>query len=79
MNTESKDGGPAFPDDRSQVGMTLRQYYKAAALQGIMANADFLVSVRENAKGHSADIIIAANAGQLADAMLAEDEEHAKK
>jgi hypothetical protein len=31
------DGGPAFPDDRWQAGMTLRDYFAAAALQGIVA------------------------------------------
>ena len=34
------DGGPAFPDDRWQAGMTLRDYFAAAALQGLMAQYD---------------------------------------
>ena len=38
MNQPINDGGPAFPDDRWQAGMTLRDYFAAAALHGILAN-----------------------------------------
>lgn len=37
MSDETKkvdDGGPAFPDDRSQVGMSLRDWFAGMALQG---------------------------------------------
>jgi len=37
MSTLIDDGGPAFPDDRSQVGMTLRDYFAAQALAGILS------------------------------------------
>jgi len=40
MNQPINDGGPAFPDDRWQAGMTLRDYFAAAALQGLMAEYD---------------------------------------
>jgi len=48
------DGGPAFPseeqircngevcDTRKFTGMTLRDYFAAAALQGLMASRNFL-------------------------------------
>jgi len=54
------DGGPAFPDDRWQAGMTLRDYFAAAALQGLLA---------DNGGGGSWDID-ALNAFKAADAML---------
>ncbi len=40
MSQPINDGGPAFPDDRWQAGMTLRDYFAAAALQGLMAKLD---------------------------------------
>lgn len=70
------DGGPAFPCHMQQhhdglAGMTLLDYFAGQALAGIMANADFLVSARENGKGASLDIVIASNAYDMAAAMLA--------
>lgn len=71
----NKDGGAAFPCHTNPLpgklanapqGMTLRQYYKAAAL---LSNRDPNLHV-EN---------IAVTTGVLADALLSEDEEHAKK
>ena len=56
--------------------MTLRQYYKSAALQGIMANAAYLEVL--GADGHGTPQVLALHAAQIADAMLAEDEEHSK-
>ena len=56
--------------------MTLRQYYKAAMLQGWAAgrnNGD----VRD--PGNSTAEMVASACGKYADAMLAEDEEHANK
>lgn len=35
MSTPINDGGPAFPDDHSQVGMTLRDYFAGQALAGL--------------------------------------------
>ena len=35
MSTPINDGGPAFPDDRSQVGMTLRDYFAGQALTNV--------------------------------------------
>lgn len=80
----TKDGGPAFPvvtgaigaresdpeyNIQSSGGMTVRQVYKAAALQGLLAN---------DAYGEEGYSKLAEWAGSQADAMLAEDEEHAK-
>lgn len=36
MSTPINDGGPAFPDDRSQVGRTLRDWFAGQALIGIL-------------------------------------------
>ena len=40
MSNKTNDGGPAFPADFQlySTGMTLRDYFAAAALQGILAN-----------------------------------------
>ena len=80
-----KDGGPAFPvvsvfvdasntDDQSGTtissergGMTMRQYYKAAALTGILASYE---------KNRYTSETITNWPSEIADAMLAEDEEH---
>ena len=47
MNQPINDGGPAFPNVPSDPqysdwdrGMTLRDYFAAAALQGLMANSE---------------------------------------
>lgn len=56
------DGGPAFPivsDDLCATGMTLRDYFAAAALQGFGAN-------------HWTSEMTARAAYAFADAMLAE-------
>jgi hypothetical protein len=46
MNKETiNDGGPAFPTPagvQHNDGMTLRDYFAAAALQGLMASRNFL-------------------------------------
>lgn len=54
MSEPINDGGPAFPceeqircngevcDIRKFTGMTLRDYFAAAALQGLMASRNFL-------------------------------------
>ena len=52
------------------TGMTMRQYYKAAALTGLLAHSEL---------GQEPHATLARLAGEQADAMLREDEEHAKK
>ena len=61
MSTTINDGGTAFPDDRSQVGMTLRDYFAGQALAGILASANF---------GNTKDWI-GAKAYETADSMIA--------
>jgi hypothetical protein len=49
MNIQN-DGGPAFPTPagiQHNDGMTLRDYFAAAALQGLMANPNQIKSWRE--------------------------------
>ena len=68
------DGGPAFPgvhDGMKPQGMTIRQYYKAAALQGLLATGDYAFY------GESLEVNVRA-AGRIADAMIDEDTEAAK-
>lgn len=66
---------PAFPIVLSEIeerGMTLRDYFAAAALTGIFAG-DGLAALLDNAKkGKDHDPLIAFAAYELADAMLAE-------
>jgi hypothetical protein len=40
MSNKINDGGPAFPADFQlySTGMTLRDYFAAAALQGVLSN-----------------------------------------
>lgn len=68
-----KNGGLAFPkfDWKSGDGMTMRQYYKAAALQGMLANEAGPLN-RDKRSDVSKDC------AEIADAMIAEDEEAAK-
>lgn len=54
------DGGPAFPVECLSIGMTLRDYFAAAALQGSIANPE--------SSGDWNDF--AADAYRYADAML---------
>ncbi len=45
MSAPINDGGPAFPTPvgiQHNDGMTLRDYFAAAALQGLMASRNFL-------------------------------------
>lgn len=77
-----KDGGSAYPQHgwssdpdvlarmAGQGGITVRQYYKAAALQAMR----LISQVSEYGATEAAR-----DAGSYADALLAEDEEHAKK
>lgn len=75
---ELKDGGPAFPlvDHENGVrfdkpGMTLRQYYKAEAMNSLLAGLLANSSLKQEIKIYWEDI--ANKSGQLADAMIAED------
>lgn len=63
-------GGPAFPIVRRDVtsefnnGMTMHQYYKSAAMQGILSNPNWEGDQDELAK----------MSGIFADVMIAEDQ-----
>ena len=70
MSTPINDGGPAFPVQladkvsyANQPGMTLRDYFAAAALQGLLACPNCEAAFWESFVGQSY---------QLADAMIAE-------
>jgi hypothetical protein len=74
-----KDGGYAFAKGKSnppyQDGMTMRQYYKAAALEGMH------LPVYDRNDGPPSKLMewaanAAWSAGVIADAMLMEDAEH---
>jgi len=70
------DGGTAFPTEYNDSGMTLRDYFAAAALQGEVGGEDFggeisLFRSAENAQ------LMARRAYRLADAMLAARKEEA--
>lgn len=62
----AKDGGPAFPtpNDYSNPGMTLRDYFAAAALPAVYAHAMVV--------GCESQDTIVAEAYELADTMLEE-------
>lgn len=50
MNNKINDGGPAFgfaSGDLVSLGMTLRDYFAAAALQGILARGQSLSSKKD--------------------------------
>lgn len=73
MKPEKDNGGPAFPlqdwdevihSRRMETGMSLRDYFAAAALQGILAH---IIGV-ENANG--SELKYAERAYEYADAML---------
>jgi hypothetical protein len=63
MSAPINDGGPAFPTPpgvQHNDGMTLRDYFAAAALQGMLSDACIAGS----------DLQLAENAYSYADAML---------
>lgn len=78
----SKDGGPAFPvtadvltdfsisdgGNRRMTGMSLRDYFAAAAMQGLIA-AGF-ASVPEGETGDDTNDYVAGRAYYIAEAML---------
>lgn len=61
-------------------GMTMRQYYKAAALTGLLANTDLFNSLLKVAgqEERSGSSTATAFCASYADAMLAEDEQNGK-
>lgn len=82
LEEEMKDGGPAYPTDASEErnrgstvypGMSLRDYFAAAALQGVLSDMVDHMKVLERT-GHSgdADKVLARFCYEYADAMLAE-------
>ena len=73
MSAPINDGGSAFPSPPSQhsngfystgEGMTLRDYFAAAALQGIISDASVLASLKKDGE------LISRSAYAFADAML---------
>lgn len=85
MSNQINDGGPAFPcvyysDPIGSIGpqitikggMTLRDYFAAAALQGLLGNSEFHVETDVESEIPNA---IATYAYQAADAMLKAREE----
>ena len=70
--TQIKDGGPAFPfrgihaTDEQHDGMTLRDYFAAKAMQGMMANSEIT---------RPDEVKICDAAYKIADAMLDEREQ----
>jgi hypothetical protein len=79
--TPNPGRNPAFPTYPTHTpGMTMRMYYKAAALQGILTE-DMRDAFRAESNSPATRYLakLAAACGHIADAMLAEDEEHAKK
>ncbi len=72
----SEGNGPAFPMSGGgylHLGMTLRDYFAAHAMNGMVASPELMQALTEleiAAKG--ADYVIAAYAYRYADAMLAE-------
>ena len=76
-----KDGGPAFPmlwrtqpKDSELTGMTLRQYYKAAALASITEKAMGSIEASAKDNGESMIYVISLYSAMVADAMIKEDE-----
>lgn len=78
-------GGPAFPiqasewRERGADGMTLRQWYAATLVSGLISDADTLMGVR-SARGEK-DLCnyLAKSAFELADAMIAFEENERKE
>jgi len=75
-NQPINDGGPAFPseeqircngevcDTRKFPGMTLRDYFAAAALQGIVSDPSLFVKSKRDVE------LVSRSAYEFADAML---------
>ena len=84
----AKDGGVAFPvtywakDSTGELGvaqftegMTMRQFYKAAAILGLMNG----VKIDGNDAIAYGPVWYAETAGAVADALIAEDEAHGRE
>lgn len=81
MAKQIEDGGPAFPvptfrDDSGKAvvlaeheGLSIRDYFAAAALTGLLANREFLLFIEDGDVMQSA--LAARNSYVIADAMLA--------
>jgi hypothetical protein len=77
MNKDTNTGGPAFPCDRikddqgnwhNSSGMTMRDYFAAKAMQGLLAGSPSTLSAlsdRTHSDGSVSDV-----AYKMADAML---------
>jgi len=81
---------PAFPMQKMAIdgyvitdgrnnGMTIRQYYKAKAMQGFLSSVENIDRIKE--ANHDIKLptteIISKLCGEYADTMIAEDEQHA--
>jgi hypothetical protein len=68
------DGGPAFPAERHEdfahQGMSLRDYFAAKALQGMLSNSEFMQD--DNGHRNNTFANYARAAYMQADSMLAE-------
>ena len=69
MSQPIDDGGPAFPtmdpnEHYRLMGMTLRDYFAAAALQGFISDTSIPASIKVDAT------LLSRSAFQVADAML---------
>ena len=82
-----KDGGKAFPipsghseQTTSTQGMTMRQYYKAKAMQAIFGGVGAQQVADRDLRYDETNWaeVVAANASEMADAMIHEDLEHEK-
>jgi hypothetical protein len=67
-----KDGGPAFPVSDIWKGMTLRDYFAAQAMQGLLSDPDTARNVRVARR--LLDEAVADMAYMFADAMIARKE-----
>ena len=75
MSQPINDGGPAFPDDRWQAGMTLRDYFAGQALAGSLASQTpeshwSFAALPEETTNDKAKNGIARLCYEIADAML---------
>ena len=76
--SKTDDGGPAFPREEyqtptsalGQIGMSLRDYFAAKAMQGMLSNAEMMHD--DNGHRNNTFANYAAAAYAQADAMLAE-------
>ena len=67
-------GGPAFPyEPRGSMGMTLRDYFAAKAMQGYIAYMGCEAEATGSMGGQNSKVL-ALNAYKFADAMIAERE-----